>query len=288
MKEPNTSTPDPHNEDTLRPLEGWHVLHLFYQIERGGWSLLDAQQQREQKTAFTELVREVRSHPDTQLLLFSMVSPKADLGMMLLTPDLHDLNTFEKRLSSSLTCEGSEILQATYSYLSLTERSEYTTSSEQYAQGLIASGEHKEDTDELKEAVATFEKRMEHYLHDRLYPNMPDLPDWPLYCFYPMSKRRNPEQNWYALEKEERHKLMQGHAKIGRQWTGKIRQLITGSVGLDEAEWGVTLFARNSSDIKDIVYEMRFDEVSAQYAEFGDFYIGIQLPLKDLLDRLLF
>jgi chlorite dismutase len=114
------------------------------------------------------------------------------------------------------------------------------------------------------------------------------LPPWPVMCFYPMNKRRGTAgQNWYALSFEERKKLMGGHAKVGRTWHGKILQLITGSTGLDDWEWGVTLLAHDPINIKGIVYEMRFDEVSAQYAEFGEFYIGLNLPLDELFRRIL-
>jgi chlorite dismutase len=111
------------------------------------------------------------------------------------------------------------------------------------------------------------------------------MPDWPVFCFYGMSKRRNDGNNWFALPFAERRKLMGGHAITGRKYHGKVRQLITGSTGLDEYEWGVTLFAHDTYQIKAIVYEMRFDEVSARYAEFGDFLIGIQLPLDELFRR---
>jgi len=124
---------------------------------------------------------------------------------------------------------------------------------------------------------------MTKYLKDRLEPN---LPDWPVVCFYPMSKRRVPGQNWYALDFDARKKLMAGHARVGRTYAGRVLQLITGSTGLDDGEWGVTLFSRTTSEIKSIIYEMRFDEVSAQYAEFGEFFIGIQMPLDSLYARL--
>jgi len=107
-----------------------------------------------------------------------------------------------------------------------------------------------------------------------------------VFCFYPMNKRRLGSDNWYALDFESRRELMAGHARIGRTWHGKIRQLITGSTGLDAWEWGVTLFAKDSADIKGIVYQMRFDEVSARYAEFGDFYIGIHTSLPQVLERI--
>jgi chlorite dismutase len=125
---------------------------------------------------------------------------------------------------------------------------------------------------------------MEKYLKDRLYPV---LPPWPVMCFYPMSKRRGEAHNWYALSFEERKKLMLGHARIGRQWHGKILQLITGSTGLDDWEWGVTLLAHDPLNIKGIVYEMRFDEVSAKYADFGEFFVGLQVPLDELFRRVL-
>jgi chlorite dismutase len=101
-----------------------------------------------------------------------------------------------------------------------------------------------------------------------------------------MSKRRAPEQNWYAMSFEDRKKLMAGHGCLGRTYHGKILQLITGCTGLDDAEWGVTLFAHDSFYLKEIVYKMRFDEVSAHYADFGEFYIGLSVPLDELFRRL--
>ena len=268
-------------ESNLSPEEGWHVLHLFFHVEQSQWQILDQSEKIAAETRLTELIHEIRSHPDTQLLVFSMVTSKADIGFMLLTPDLHDANIFEKKLARSL---GADVLTPSYSYLSMTERSEYTTSEDEYSEGLEKRG-IKAGTDEHKEEIVKFHQHIEKYTQDRLYPNMPD---WPVFCFYPMSKRRGVEgQNWYATEFEDRKKLMKGHAAIGRTWAGKIRQLITGSVGLDEYEWGVTLFANDTIQIKGIVYEMRFDEVSSQYAEFGDFYIGIQAPLDQVFHRCL-
>jgi chlorite dismutase len=263
------------------PREGWHVLHLFYHVDHAQWALYGEDEKRQAKTRLTGLVQEIRATPDTHLLVFSVVSPKADLGFMLLTPDLQVANSFEKQLALSL---GPEILNASYSYLSQTERSEYTTSREQYAaETLIGEKGMAEGTPEHEAALKEFDDRMEHYLRHRLYPV---LPDWPVICFYPMSKRRSGADNWYALPFEERRRLMAGHARTGRAYSGRILQLITGSTGLDEYEWGVTLLAKDTIDIKSIVYEMRFDEVSARYGEFGDFYIGLQLPLDVLFRRI--
>jgi chlorite dismutase len=265
----------------LVPREGWHVMHLFYHVDHAQWSLYSDEEQRQAKTHLTELVQEIRATPDTHLLIFSVATPKADLGFMLLTPDLQVANLFEKQLSLSL---GPEILSPTYSYLSQTESSEYTTSREQYAaETLVAEEGLCEGTPEFEAGLKAFDERMAHYLKHRLYPV---LPDWPVICFYPMSKRRNGGDNWYALDFEARKKLMAGHAKVGRTYSGRILQLITGSTGLDEFEWGVTLLAKDTIEIKSIVYEMRFDEVTARYGEFGDFYIGMQLPLDVLFRRI--
>jgi hydrogen peroxide-dependent heme synthase len=265
----------------LVPREGWHVMHLFYHVDHAQWALYSDEEKRQAKTRLTELVQEIRATADTHLLIFSIATPKADLGFMLLTPDLQVANMFEKQLSLSL---GAEILSPTYSYLSQTESSEYTTTREQYAaETLIAEEGLTEGSPEFEAGLKEFDERMAHYLKHRLYPV---LPDWPVICFYPMSKRRNGGDNWYALDFEARKKLMAGHARVGRTYSGRILQLITGSTGLDEFEWGVTLLAKDTIDIKSIVYEMRFDEVTARYGEFGDFYIGMQLPLDVLFRRI--
>lgn len=263
----------------ILPAEGRHVLHWFLKVDYSQWDLFDPDEQRERKTAMAKCIADVRSEPDTQLLTLSMVSPKADLGFMLICPDLHAIDRICKTLTLAL---GPGVCEATFSWLSMTERSEYTTSEQEYAASLTAEG-IAEGSAEAAEKLIAFRERMAKYMKDRLEPN---LADWPVVCFYPMSKRRQPEQNWYALDFDVRKKLMAGHAKVGRTYAGRVRQLITGSTGLDDGEWGVTLFAQTTSEIKAIVYEMRFDEVSAKYADFGEFFIGIQLPLDALYARL--
>src|SRR5207253_6842580 len=236
------------------------------------------QAQNAAKTNLSSLVQDVRAMELTQLMTLSMVTPKADLGFMLITPDLHNATEIEKRLSLSL---GADLLTPVYSYLSLTEESEYIPSEDEYLQTLEPSV--RNDSTKLDQALRAFRERMKHYRQERVYPI---LPDWPVVCFYNMSKRRGEQRNWYALPYEERRKLMKGHASVGREFAGKVKQLITGSTGIDDAEWGVTLFARDTFQIKAIVYKMRFDPVSAEYADFGEFYIGIQLPLDELFRRL--
>jgi chlorite dismutase len=268
------------NDAPLIPELGWHCLHLYYRIEQGQWQLLSAEEQRNAKVALSSLVQEIRALESTQLLTLSIVTLKADIGFMLVTPDLQAANRIEKQLSLAL---GPDVLVPVYSYLSLTEESEYVTTEEDHARTLESEQKLKAGSEEFVQAMNAFRERMAHYRHERVYPT---LPDWPVVCFYNMSKRRGEDRNWYALPYDERRRLMGGHAKVGREYAGKIKQLITGSSGLDDAEWGVTLFAHDTFQIKAIVYQMRFDEVSAVYGEFGEFYIGLQLPLDELFRRL--
>jgi chlorite dismutase len=183
-----------------------------------------------------------------QVVPVAMLGHKADLGIMALCPDLWKL----RDLQTELMTAGLEVAD---SYLSLTEVSEY-------AQGV---------PDEMKQA--------------RLWPQLPPEGK-PAFCFYPMSKRRLPEQNWYTLPYEQRKDLMMEHGRSGRNFAGRVLQVVTGSTGLDDYEWGVTLFAQHPDDLKEVVYTMRFDEASANYAEFGRFYTGLVADLDTVLRRI--
>ncbi|MGO9558506.1 MAG: chlorite dismutase family protein [Acidimicrobiales bacterium] len=174
---------------------------------------------------------------DHQVVTASILGHKADLCVLALGPDLRELRT----LQTGLQRAGLEVVS---SYVSLTEVSEY-------AAGV---------PDEMKQA--------------RLYPVLPPE-GLPAFCFYPMSKRRSPgAENWYSLPYDERLELMRGHGSVGREFRGRVLQLVTGSTGVDDFEWGVTLFGTHPDDLKDCVYTMRFDPASASYAEFGRFYSG--------------
>lgn len=183
-----------------------------------------------------------------QVVGFAVLGHKADAGVMALGPDLWRL----RRLQADLVAAGLELVS---SYVSLTELSEYSS-------GL---------PEETKQA--------------RLYPQLPPEGMTAL-SFYPMSKSRRPGANWYSLPFEERKELMYGHGAVGRRFAGRIVQLITGSTGMDDWEWGVTLFARRPDDLKQVVYEMRFDPGSAVYAEFGPFYTGLLGEPDDVVGRL--
>jgi chlorite dismutase len=179
-----------------------------------------------------------------QVVCASMLGHKADVCVLALGPDLREL----RRLQTALGAAGLDVVD---SYVSLTEVSEY-------AQGVPEA---------MKQA--------------RLYPQLPPA-DKPAFCFYPMSKRREGHANWFTLPYERREELMREHGKSGRNFAGRVLQLVTGSAGLDDYEWGVTLFGSHIDDLKEVVYTMRFDEASAVYAEFGPFYVGMVTEVDDL------
>ncbi|MHB8671156.1 MAG: chlorite dismutase family protein [Acidimicrobiales bacterium] len=185
---------------------------------------------------------------DHQVVTFAVLGHKADLGVMALGPDLWRLQGLQTEL-------GAAGLVLADSYVSLTEVSEY-------AQGM---------PEEMQRV--------------RLYPESLPPEGKQAICFYPMSKRRESDANWYSLPYDERKELMYGHGAKGREYAGRILQLITGSTGLDDYEWGVTLFAADPLDLKRCVYEMRFDPASAVYAEFGRFIVGLVAPVEQILAR---
>ena len=273
---PSSETP----QNPLRPQEGLAALHLFYRVDLTAWRGQCASSRLHALDHLDTLIASARQQPQTQVVTLSMFS-RADIGFMILSPDLHALNALEKKITASL---GPNILVPEFTYLSMTEKSEYTQKDEDYALELETKEGSARGSAESEAKLITFRERIQHYTHDRLYPV---LPDWEYFCFYPMSKRREPSQNWYALDFQKRRELMGGHMRVGRTYAGRVRQLVTGSTGLDDWEWGVTLFAHNPYDIKAIVYEMRFDEVTHTYGEFGPFYNGLPLPLREIYRRVL-
>ncbi len=270
----------PNANEPILLTEGCHVLHLFLSIEHGQWELLDPRSKIEAKTAMAALVQEIRAEPDTQLLTFSIVTPKADLGFIIVTPDLHVADGFAKRLALSL---GPDMLNPEFAYFSVTESHNDTTTEADYAAILEKEQALTPGSKKFEQKLVAFRSQI---AKDRMESLKPHLPDWPVICFYPMSKRRTDGQNWYALDFATRKKLMTEHTKAWKIHGGNVQQMITASTGLDDMEWGVTLFAQSTSLIKDMVHEMRYDEVSAKYTDFGACFIGLQLPLDALFQRL--
>ena len=266
--------------DPLRPQEGLGALHLFYRINMAAWHAQTGEERALDLDRLEALLVMARQQAETQVVTLSMFA-RADIGFMILTPDLHNLNALEKNITASL---GPGVLEPEFTYLSMTEKSEYTQKEDDYALELEKTEGLARGSAQSEAKLIAFRERIRHYTHDRLYPV---LPEWEYFCFYPMSKRREPGQNWYALDYAKRRELMGGHMRVGRTYAGRVRQLVTGSTGLDNWEWGVTLFAHNPYDIKAIVYEMRFDEVTHTYGEFGPFYNGLPLSLREIYRRVL-
>ena len=240
--------------------EGWFVLHDFREVDWDAWR--DAPDRRrdravEEGVAYLESHESVEDADEGASAVFSVVGHKADLVVLHLRPTLDALSTAERRFESTALAEFTE---QTTSYVSVTEVSGYV------------SDAYFDDDREVEAGLKS-------YIEGKIKP---DLPEDGYVCFYPMSKRRGEEDNWYDLPFDERADLMKGHGETARKWGGKIRQIISSSVGLDDMEWGVTLFADDAVDIKDIVYELRFDGATTRYGEFGSFYVGRRFPPADL------
>jgi len=257
------------------PSEGWGVLHLFFHLRREALE--------DPAGAGKDLAARLRAFgaaEDYQVLAFSVLGAKADLGLMVLGPDLARLDRLAVDLASAPI--GPALLPAA-SYVSLTERSEYTPTQDDESRRLVAEEGLAEGSPEHGEALRAFADRMAAYAEHRLHPR---LPQRRVLGFYPMSKRRAGDDNWYRLDFDVRKELMLGHAKVGRAYRGRVLQLITTSTGLDDWEWGVTLLADDPKALRDIVYEMRYDEVSARYADFGPFVVGLVLEPDELAAHL--
>lgn len=244
--------------EALQTLEGWYIHHDFRSIDWPSWKLLSPE---DRHAAIDELINLSNTWQATENEkqgssgIFSIIGHKADLLFMHLRPTLEELTdietAFNKTRFADVTIPG-------YSYVSVTELSNY-----------VASDKVDPDTDP--------------FIQRRLKPIIPDNKH---VCFYPMNKRREAENNWYALTMEERRDMMKSHGMIGRKYAGKVTQVISGSIGFDDWEWGVTLFADDPVMYKKLIYEMRFDEVSAKYSEFGNFLVGNQLTHEQLLELL--
>ncbi|WP_410772009.1 hydrogen peroxide-dependent heme synthase [Fontibacillus sp. BL9] len=233
------------NEAALT-LEGWYALHDFRSINWTAWKAADDE---ERAGALEELHNFLQEwHGDEQsgkgsTAVYSIVGQKADFVFMHLRETLEELNALENAFNKTTFAQ---YTTKAYSYVSIVELSNY-----------MASGDG--DPKANPEVMARLQ---------------PILPKSKYICFYPMNKKRDLNDNWYMLSMEERRGMMRSHGMIGRGYAGKVKQIITGSVGLDDWEWGVTLFSDDALQFKKLVYEMRFDEVSARFGEFGSFYVG--------------
>ncbi|MEG0385338.1 MAG: hydrogen peroxide-dependent heme synthase [Solibacillus sp.] len=236
-------------------LDGWYALHEFRSIDWASWKLVSQEEREAATKEFIQYLEQLNTATGSHAF-YAIIGQKADFMLMTLreTPEeLHEVETQFAKLAIA------DFTMPAYSYVSIVELSNYL------------AGQSTEDPYQNPHVRA------------RLYP---ELPKSKHVCFYPMDKRREGNDNWYMLPMDERRQLMHSHGLIGRSYAGKIKQIITGSVGLDDHEWGVTLFSDDMLQFKKIVYEMRFDEVSARYGEFGEFLVGNLLD-TDKLEKLL-
>jgi peroxiredoxin len=253
-------------------LEGYSVLHQMFRFKWAEWRKLDA-------TRRVEIAREVAeafasSEEAGQFAAYSMLGHKGDLMLVHFRDSFDDLNQAELLLKRTGL---EEFLEPVHSYLSVIELGLYDSSVKLFRQ-LTERGVAPLTEEWNKEVAATVE-RQKAAMHPRLFPKIPASR---YLCFYPMDRKRGEDKNWYSLPIEERGRQMEEHGAVGRRYAGKVQQIITGSIGFDDWEWGVDLFAPEPLVFKKLIYEMRFDRVSAEYALFGQFFVGLRIPLGKL------
>jgi chlorite dismutase len=259
--------------------QGVHVCHLFYRIDRVAWTDLPEGESAAAKARLEAVVASAPGPAAPRVMTFAGVGGKVDIAFMILARELQELSALERAVELAFP---SGTLLPVFSYLSVTELPEYVATDDDLKAILAREGIVPGHA-EFDERFAAARERNAGYQHYRLYP---ELEPWEIMCFYPMSKKRDGGDNWYSLEFNIRKRLMSGHAKTGRKYAGRISQLITGSTGLDDWEWGVTLMAHQLDAVKEIVYEMRFDEVTARFGDFGPFYVNLTMEPADLWNHL--
>lgn len=243
--------------EAVSTLDGWWSLHLLYNVDWPSLRLLEDSEKDQligELQSFLDRQEEVHKNKEGSYSFYNVTGQKADLILWMLRPTVDELNKLELEFNKLGI---SDFLIPSYSYVSVVEMSSYLA----------------KDSDE--------DPYENPYIKGRLYP---EVPKSKYICFYPMDKKRDLDDNWYMLPMEERKQLMRDHGMIGRKYAGKIKQYITGSQGLDKYEWAVTLLSDDMLEFKKIIYEMRFDETSARYGVFGDFYVGGHIPNDAIAD----
>jgi hydrogen peroxide-dependent heme synthase len=259
-------------------LEGFSILHQMFRIRRADWRALDAAKRgraiAEASAAFDEMAR----REDGESALFAELGHKGDLMIVHFRRSFDELGEAQRAVGKLAL---SDFLEPTTSYVSVIEIGLYEATLALYER-LFELG-IKPRTDEWKTEIDAETSRQRSKIMPRLFPRIPERR---YLCFYPMDKKRDGDDNWYRLSMSERRRLMHEHGMVGRRYAGEVTQIISGSIGFDDWEWGVDLFADNPLVFKKLVYEMRFDEASAGYAKFGPFYIAIRMQPANLASAL--
>ena len=267
-------------EPTVKMSEGWHCLHLYYTVLQKELNRLSSQERHEGCSQLVEVLNPEANNAPKRLQTSIVSGHNADLGLMIMDPDPLVIDSIPQRIR---TCGIGSALVPSYSFVSISEVSEYVPTIEQYAEKLKKEGLTTDDP-AFQAKVNAYEQRLPAMNNQRLYP---DFPPFPVMSFYPMNKIRHPQANWYTEPFSVRSQLMSEHATSGIKFAGRVSQLITASTGFDDWEWGVTLWSRAPEYIKEIVYTMRFDLASARYAEFGEFYISYIMQPEEAVKHLL-
>jgi chlorite dismutase len=262
-------------------LEGSSVLHQFFRFDWKSWrSCAPSERQKIAADAIAVLRSFERAAPDAPVrtALYSQLGHKADLILVHFRESFEELNQVELDLAQTALFD---FLIPTHSYVSVVELGLYESSRKTY-EAASAKG-FEAHTPEWNAEIANSLARGSDAMKPRLFPSVPDAK---YLCFYPMDRKRGEEVNWYTVPFSERQRMMHEHGMIGRRYAEQVKQIISGSIGMDDWEWGVDLFADDPVVFKKLIYEMRFDEVSAVYALFGQFYLGVRLPVERLGDWL--
>jgi peroxiredoxin len=255
-------------------IEGYSVLHQMARVRWSAWQALSPSDRQQIVSDAVPVLEQMEQNSTGQSALYSLLGHKGDLLLVHFRESFDALNQAELDLSS---LKLSEFLEPTSSYLSIIELGLYESSLKTY-KALTERGMEPHSPEWKAEIDATLDRQKE-AMHPRLFPSMPPNR---YVCFYPMDRRRGEEKNWYTLPMDERQRQMNEHGLVGRRYAGEVKQIISGSIGFDDWEWGVTLFADDPLVFKKLIYEMRFDEVSAVYALFGHFYVGLRFPAAQL------
>jgi hydrogen peroxide-dependent heme synthase len=256
-------------------VEGASVLHQMMRFKRSAWrTLSDDARGAILKEAARVLSAMERPAEGRQSAVFSLLGHKGDLLLVHFRRSFEELNQAQVAVARLAL---SEYLEPVHSYLSVIELGLYESTSKVYG-ALAAKGVQPHSEEWQKEIAATLD-RQRTAMAPRLWP---EIPSAKYICFYPMDRRRGESKNWYQETMAERSRMMNEHGMIGRRYAGEVRQIITGSIGFDDWEWGVDLFAEDPLVFKKLIYEMRFDEVSAVYALFGTFYVGLRVAAAEL------
>jgi hydrogen peroxide-dependent heme synthase len=254
--------------------EGYSVLHQMMRLRWPAWRALPASEKSAIVQEAADALAAMETHSPGQSALYSLIGHKGDLMLIHFRESFADLNQAELKIANLRL---SDYLEGTSSYLSIIELGLYESTMKIYKE-LIEQG-IEPHSEQWKAEIECKLNRHKEAMKPRLYP---DIPPNRYACFYPMDRRRGENKNWYQLPIEERARQMSEHGLVGRRYAGEVKQIITGSIGFDDWEWGVDLFADDPLVFKKLIYEMRFDEVSAVYALFGHFYVGVRVPAASL------